>query len=972
MIRFRAFGAADLQGHDGNELRALLSRPGQLALLAYLAVARPRGFHRRDTLIGLFWAEVGQDHARNALRQAVHRLRHELGSDAILSRGAEELAVNSKDFWTDVGAFEDALAAGKVAEALGHYRGDLLPGFFLSDTPGFEQWLEAERAQLRDRAARAAWDLSQAEAAGGQLSMASHWARWAYALNPDDEADLRRLIDALVRAGDHSGAIRAFEEFSERVSREYEIEPSKATRALVEPLRVHGTTPLPLVTVRARRTEFPPYTPLVTAPATVAETRDIAAAVALAPKRNWRRITAVAAIAASTLVLSAVAWRSARTTSPLREAIAVFPFSIRGSANLAYLREGMVDLLSAKLDGVVGLRSVDPRAVLSAVRASDSLDRARPEAVAGISRRLAAGAFVVGDVVQLAGRVNLSAAIYDVGDISHPITKVSVEGDVIALPQLVDQLAGRLLAARTKARDPGIAQLAALTTRSLPALTAYLEGESEFRAGHTDAARDAFRTAIREDSTFALAYVRLATTQGWSATTRIDPIALLATARRFSSRLSPLARQQLEGYDAYYHGEAQTAVEIFSDLTRTYPDRVEAWFMLGETQSHLGLFTGHSPAEARPAFERVLALDPDNPHALVHLARLAAAEQKYDELKTLVARYLATQPEGDRITEMRALRAFSLRDSAATARLLAGSKNVSTLDLYSMYLAATSYTENMEAGNAVVSMFIDREQRIEPAFAIVLSLAPVPMLMQGHLTRGAEVAGMDAFSPGWPAVLRSQLIVDAPVALPIMNLRALRDTIAAWHPGADEQRFFPFPKNVLPQVRSYLLGILSARLHDRKSVDSAIASLREMMRAGNDSGVSGDLMHLVRAEDERNAHRLREALREVEQFQFSSRHYVSFSFRPAYAHARFLRAEILHELGRDDEASRWYGSLSEQYDAMYLPLVQLRMAQIAERGGNVGAAANHYARFVALWKDADPELRPLVDQATATLQRLSH
>src|SRR5205085_6405997 len=132
-----------------------LSRPGQLALLAYLALARPRGFHRRDTLIGLFWAETGQDHARNALRQAVHRLRHELGANAILSRGAEELAINSDDFWTDVGAFEDALAAGKVAEALGYYRGGLLPGFFLSDTPGFEQWLETERAQLRDRAVRA-------------------------------------------------------------------------------------------------------------------------------------------------------------------------------------------------------------------------------------------------------------------------------------------------------------------------------------------------------------------------------------------------------------------------------------------------------------------------------------------------------------------------------------------------------------------------------------------------------------------------------------------------------------------------------------------------------------------------------------------------------------------------------------------------------------------------------------------------
>jgi hypothetical protein len=98
---------------------------------------------------------------------------------------------------------------------------------------------------------------------------------------------------------------------------------------------------------------------------------------------------------------------------------------------------------------------------------------------------------------------------------------------------------------------------------------------------------------------------------------------------------------------------------------------------------------------------------------------------------------------------------------------------------------------------------------------------------------------------------------------------------------------------------------------------------------------------------------------------------ITFSFRPAYAHARFLRAEILHDLGRDDEATQWYGSLSEQYDSMYLPLIHLRMGQISERARNVRAAADHYMRFIALWKDCDPELGPLADQATGALQKLS-
>jgi serine/threonine-protein kinase len=965
MIRFRAFGAADLRENDGNELRSVLSRPGQLALLAYLALARPRGFHRRDTIVGMFWPETGQDQARNALRQAVHRLRHELGPDVVVGRGADELGINPRALSSDVVEFEDALAAGQIVEALEHYRGDLLPGFFVSDAPEFDQWLERERARLRERAAVAVRDLSRQEAKRGELSAAAHWAWRAYSLRPDDEADLRHLLELLVRSGDHAGALRTYDEFAERFAREYEIEPSDATRALVTQLHAAHRAE-PGVRRAAHRQELPSAMP------TLAEVADRAPpskfAAASSRHRRGRFAALGAGVAALAFGVVMIGWRYTRTTSePSTEAIAVFPFSVRGRPDLNYLREGMVDLLSAKLDGVARMRSIDPRAVIAATRASDSSLNARPAAVAQISRQLGAGAFVIGDVVEIAGRVNLSGVLYDTRESARPVANISVEGDAADLAQLVDQLAGRLLAARTKVRDPGIAQLAALTTQSLPALTVYLQGESEFRAGHAEAARDAFRTAIREDSTFALAYIRLATTQGWSVVTRIDPLALLATARRFSTRLSPLARQLLEGYDAYYHFDGPGALEIFGNLTRMYPDRVEAWFMLGETQSHLAPFAGHSTSEARPAFERVLSLDPDNPQALVHLARLAAAEKRHDELQALVARYLATQPGGDRIAEMRSLSAFSRHDSAATATLLATSKNVGTLELYSMYLAATTYTENMEAANAVVDLVVDRQQRIEPSFAVFLSLIPVPKLMQGHLTRGGAVPGMEALNGGWPAVLRSELVVAAAVAMPVANLQALRDTIAAWHPSIGTAGFFPFPAKVLPQVRSYLLGVLSARLHDPAGVNSSITSLR-LSAASNDSGVSLDLIHLVRAEDARNGHRLSEALREVERIQPPLRNYAAFSFRPAYAHARFLRAEILRELGRDDEAARWYGSLSEQYDAMYLPLMHLRMAQISQRRGLPGAAASHYARFVALWKDCDPELRPLVDQANAALQ----
>src|SRR2546427_8673502 len=76
MIELRMLGRLSLTGADGREVRGLLGQPRRLALLAYLAAASPQGFHRRDTLLALFWPELDQEHARAALRQALRSEEH--------------------------------------------------------------------------------------------------------------------------------------------------------------------------------------------------------------------------------------------------------------------------------------------------------------------------------------------------------------------------------------------------------------------------------------------------------------------------------------------------------------------------------------------------------------------------------------------------------------------------------------------------------------------------------------------------------------------------------------------------------------------------------------------------------------------------------------------------------------------------------------------------------------------------------
>ena len=237
MIELRMLGRLSLTGDDGREVRGLLGQPRRLALLAYLAAASPQGFHRRDTLLALFWPELDQEHARGALRQALHVVRDALGGDALASRGDEEISLDFAQVSCDVAVFARALRHGQLEEALDLYQGALLEGFFISDAPEFERWLETERARLQQAAAGAARALAERYDSDNDLTRAVRWTRRAIELAPSNEGLVRRVIALLDRQGDRAGALEAYEVFARRVAAEYDAEPAAETRALVAAVR---------------------------------------------------------------------------------------------------------------------------------------------------------------------------------------------------------------------------------------------------------------------------------------------------------------------------------------------------------------------------------------------------------------------------------------------------------------------------------------------------------------------------------------------------------------------------------------------------------------------------------------------------------------------------------------------------------------------------------------------------------------
>jgi DNA-binding SARP family transcriptional activator len=237
MIELRTLGTLALHADDGREIERLLARPKRLALLAYLASSASSRFHSRDSLLGLFWPELTRDHARLALRQAVHVLRRELGPGVVVTRGASLIGLGEGRVWCDAVAFDQAVAAHDYPAALDLYQGDYLPGMSLPGCPAFERWLHRERERLRATACWCAWMAAEELEAAGAAPHAAYWGRRAVALSPDDEQGVRRLIALLDRLGDCVGALRAYESFARRVAIDLGLEPSAETRALVHTIR---------------------------------------------------------------------------------------------------------------------------------------------------------------------------------------------------------------------------------------------------------------------------------------------------------------------------------------------------------------------------------------------------------------------------------------------------------------------------------------------------------------------------------------------------------------------------------------------------------------------------------------------------------------------------------------------------------------------------------------------------------------
>jgi DNA-binding SARP family transcriptional activator len=573
MLRLTTLGAIRL---ERDEAPVPVPQPKRVALLAYLALARPRGLHRRDTLLGMFWPELPEERARNALRQALHQLRGVCGDGVVVTRGMHEVGIDPAHLRCDAHQVEVSAARGDATAVAAAYGGDLLPGLYAAGAGEWEDWLARERLRLRAAGCQAGRSLAHAARDARDTGGVARWVRWTCALDPLDETTVRWGMGLLAECGLRGAELELFERFAAQMRRELSAEPDGETAALAASARAAGAS--------AAVRPYPRTSDVRLEEAALDVEPALAVDVAPSPSRAaWRprpRWAAAAAVLLAAAIVAPVMGEADGPPPPRRDRVAVLAFRPAGA--------GAEDtaLASETADRV--------RAALAAA----GLDVAS----AGAARADAApGTVVTGALYRRGARVEVRAAVSDqvAGREVAALSAVLSPDDTAAAAAFAD----RVLAAVATHADPVFGWVGP-TSRPAGSLghRPFVEGLRALRDERGDDAAAQFRAAAEADTGFTLAWLMSAgmdVEAGRAAAA--DSVVRRLEARR--ATLAPVDRLLLTWLQRSVANDRSGAFVAMEELTAAAPE-----LEMGHFQAALEAVRCNRPADA---LRHLAMIDPE-------------------------------------------------------------------------------------------------------------------------------------------------------------------------------------------------------------------------------------------------------------------------------------------------------------------------------------------------------------------------
>ena len=636
--------------------------------------------------------------------------------------------------------------------------------------------------------------------------------------------------------------------------------------------------------------------------------------------------------------------------------IAVLPFTVN-DPDLAMWREGMVDLLSVNLDGVFHLRAIDNRTVLA--RWAETVpDSVRPDLATAlaVARQTGARYAVIGTVVAAGTDLRLTADVYEARDGSK-LGNAQVAGSPDSIMGLVDRLSMELL--RALPRSEGVlaeVNIAEITTDSLEALKAFLNGEALYRQADFQGSAMEYERALASDSTFALAWARLGDACSWSPgelyselCDRDPPWEGEEYLSRLPARTAELRRAEAE----FFESTDGIDFDPLRQVALRFPDDPDVWYTLGDAYTHWGGMGLVDREEGDRALERAIALAPTtSAEPYIHLIEHAFAEADSARVARLLDAYegiTAGATAADDPAAYPLAFALGFGDPDTHARAVAALDTVPT----TLLLAALSFLGNPrfhDETEAALRVALARSDNEEPERTFTILYV-----------RGKLRAALDA--------------IDDPVIHPAIRSAM---TYQMFQIGAN------LPAGLLESVlaagvadsTSSLLSV-GAHAANQGHWDQYAAALDRQdararyWRAEGDLGGARHHESIARALEGYalwKRGRKAEAIPVLEAAQRringGEPHRGVPSWFSSNVRLRWWLGELMLEVGRPRDAERYFKAIAAD------PFAALRLARVYENLGEFEKARSSYEFALLSLQDADPELQPRIQEARRGLARL--
>jgi len=686
--------------------------------------------------------------------------------------------------------------------------------------------------------------------------------------------------------------------------------------------------------------------------------------------RSTRRLTL--GIAAPFFVIAAgavgglLSRRDGPVIAPAASAMAVLPFAAAGDDTaLTRLGRDLAATVSANLDGVGDIRMVDRLTILAQTQKGSGPLILRDAAALG--RRYGATSVVAGSIARDGARVRLDVGLYT-SDSLVPLGRAVVTGSSDSLTALTDSVTWRVLDAVWRRGTAPTPTLQAITTRSVEALRAYLDGEQLSVAGRVTEAKAAYGRAIAADSAFWFAYFRFVNAAGWSEG-EVDP----AIQKAYWNHRGLLPRRErllIEANDL--DSGLVWRRDRLEALVHEYPDYWPAWFLLGDGYVHSYPYIGSTRADARRCLERAVALNPRLMSAWAHLAWMYEMDRdtvpfarSLDVLDQLGARKIFLQDQGTDVLllfrtvlalQTGSLVARSLLDSLYHTAMASIAKTGDLPPDYILGLGAASPAAQIDFNHRLLRRDLPEGPTTFLRYVISLNWA----------ARGAWDSAMVSFegvTSSDPSTPREFALYKFAVLGAFLG--GLPNARAAERRSAVETRSSVSTPAFKAEL-AWLDGILAAARQDRVGLASARAAVEA---AGDTSIVRPWLVSLVSFElalrGNRRAAASQLAILDID----PSGHPIRGAIH------RMAAAPWLLEAGDTAKALKlltWHEAIGSPFIGK-IPagtLAYLELARVEEAQGQFAQARRDYRQFLVRYDMPPASQRHLVVEASAAMARL--